>query len=358
MKDIKKDEIKMPKTKKQKLKLKHKKLFIVVGVLAIVLICLFAFTGNKKEDNKKPIINKPVKESKIKIVNPNSTSRPFAVMINNVGVARPLQSGLQDAYIMYEMIVEGGITRYLALFMDANTERIGSIRSARHYYLDYALENDAIYVHHGQSPQAQSDFSSLGVDRIVVDNSKTGWRDKTLGVASEHTLFTSIEKLNNGIGNKRTVRNKDLLLKYSTDEIDLNKEGNLVANTVIIPYSSYSTTSYKYNSDEKVYYRFVNDKEHTDYVTKKQYTFKNIITYKVSNYTLDDGEGKGRQGINNIGSGEGYYITDGYAEKINWKKDCRECQTKYTYLDGSDIVVNDGNTFIQIQPSNQELTIE
>ena len=354
-----KDEIKIPKTKKQKLKLKHKKLFIVVGVLLVLLISLFIFTGNKKEDTKKPTVKKPVKESSIKIVNPNSTSRPFAVMINNVGVARPLQSGLQDAYIMYEMIVEGGITRYLALFMDTNTERIGSIRTARHYYLDYALENDAIYVHHGQSPQAQSDFSSLGVDRIVVDNSKTGWRDKTLGVASEHTLFTSIEKLNNGIGNKRTERNKDLLLNYSADEISLDKmDGAVVANHIVIPYSSYSTTSYNYNSDEKVYYRFVNDKEHVDYVTKKQYTFKNIITYKVENYTLDDAEGKGRQGINNIGSGEGYYITDGYAEKINWKKECRECQTVYTYQDGKEITVNDGNTFIQIQPSNQNLTIE
>ena len=353
------EKLKIPKTKKQKLKLKHKKLFIAAGILLILLIALVVFTGNKKKDIKKPTIKKEVKESKIKIVNPNSTSRPFAVMINNVGVARPLQSGLQDAYLMYEIIVEGGITRYLALFMDTNTERIGSIRSARHYYLDYALENDAIYIHHGQSPQAQSDFSKLGVDRIVVDNSKTGWRDKTLGVASEHTLFTSIEKLKNGIGSKRTERNKDLLLNYSADEIDLSKmEGATIANSVIIPYSSYSTTSYKYNAEEKKYYRFVNDKEHIDYVTKKQYTFKNIITYKVENYTLDDEESKGRQGINNIGSGEGYYITDGYAEKINWKKECRECQTIYTYQDGKKITVNDGNTFIQIQPFNQELTIE
>lgn len=126
-------------------------------------------------------------------------------MINNISVARPLQSGLQDAYLMYEIIVEGGITRYMALFMDQNTTRIGSIRSARHYFLDYALENDAIYVHHGQSPQAQSDFSALGVDRIVVDNSKTGWRDKSLNVASEHTLFTSIEKLNNGLEAKEQL---------------------------------------------------------------------------------------------------------------------------------------------------------
>ena len=357
------DEVIMPKTKVQKLKLKHKKLFIIIGVLLLILVALLIFSKlyNKKE-TPKPInkkVNKTEEKKEVKIVDVNSKSRPFAVMINNVSTARPLQSGLQDAYIIYEIIVEGGITRYLALFMDTNTERIGSIRSSRHYYLDYAKENDAIYVHHGYSPQAYNDFSALNVDRIEVSTPKTGWRDKSLNVASEHTLFSSIELLKNGIGSMRTERNKDLLLNYSADEIDLSKmEESIVANSVVIPYSSNTTTSYKYNNDEKVYYRFVNDKEHTDYVTKKQYNFKNIITYKVKNYALDDPEAKGRQGIENVGSGEGYYITDGYAKKINWKKECRECETVYTYTNGEKITVNDGNTFIQIQPIDKELVIE
>lgn len=359
-----KDEIKIPKTKIQKLKLKHKKLYIIVAALLVVLVGLFLLTGNndKKETNKqKPATTTQKLEEKkeVKIVNKNSKTRPYAVMINNVSTARPLQSGLQDAFIIYEIIVEGGITRYLALFQDATTERIGSIRSARHYYLDYALENDAIYVHHGNSPQAKSDFSALNVDRIEVNTSSTGWRDKTLKVSSEHTLFTSIEKLAKGLKNKRTERNKEWLLNYSADEIKLNEmEGSVNATSVKIPYSNNTTSSYKYNAEEKVYYRFVNNKEHTDYVTKKQYTFKNIITYKVKNYTLNDAENKGRQGLENVGSGTGYYISNGYAVKINWKKDCRECQTIYTYPNGEKIKVNDGNTFIQIQPTNKELVIE
>ena len=62
--------------------------------------------------------------------------------------------------------------------------------------------------------------------------------------------------------------------------------------------------------------------------------------------------------MENIGSGTGYYISNGYAIKINWKKDCRECQTVYTYTNGKEINVNDGNTFIQIQPTNKDLVIE
>ncbi len=341
-----------------------KKNILIIAICAVLVIggivAAIALGGKDKADkpkqnNKKP---EPVEEKKVQIVDVNSKSRPFAVMINNIAVARPLHSGLQDAYIIYEMIVEGGITRYMALFLDQNTERIGSIRSSRHYYLDYALENDAIYVHHGQSTQAQADFKKGLVDRIVVDNGKTGWRDTSLKYSREHTLFTSIAKLKNGIGNKRTERKNDLLLDYSVDPrgrgiMPKAKE----AKEVKIKYSSSTTSSYKYDEENKVYNRFVNGKEHKDYVTKKQYTFKNIITYQVHNYNLNDGSGKGRQGLDNIGKGTGWYISEGYAVPITWEKKDRASQTIYKFEDGTDLKVNDGNTFIQIQPKGEPLTI-
>jgi len=377
-KDIKKNKEKYKNDDKDKTSSKTKKrlskkrllilvLIILIIISPIVLLTVAHFSKIKESENsvkkEKKVEEKVEKEDpvpetpKLKIVDENTTSRPFAIMINNVSQARHLQSGLQDAYIIYEMIVEGGITRYMALFLDQNTERIGSIRSSRHYYLDYALENDAIYVHHGQSPQAQSDFGTLGVTRIVVDNSTTGWRDRTLNVSSEHTLFTSIAKLKKGIGSKRTVRNNDLLLKYSIDSLDLASiPDSQEANKVSINYSNIVTSSYEYDANEKVYKRFVNGKEHKDYVTEKQYTFKNIITYQVSNYTIA-GDDKGRQTLNNVGSGTGYYISEGYAVPIKWSKSSRKAQTKYTLLDGTDLVVNDGNTFIQIQPKGRNLSI-
>ena len=347
-------------------KVKSKKIVkIIIAICAIVVLGgavagVAVFGGkDKKSDpkgnNKKP---EPVEEKKVQIVDVNSKSRPFAVMINNIAVARPLHSGLQDAYIIYEMIVEGGITRYMALFLDQNTERIGSIRSARHYYIDYALENDAIYVHHGQSTQAQADFKKGIVDRIVVDNGKTGWRDTSLKYSREHTLFTSIAKKKNGVGNKRTERKKDLLLDYSVDSLDLASMPNSKeAKSVSIQYSRSTTSSYKYDEENKVYNRFVNGKEHKDYVTKKQYHFKNIITYQVNNYNLNDGSGKGRQGLDNIGKGKGWYISEGYAVPIIWEKKDRSSQTIYKFEDGTDLKVNDGNTFIQIQPKGESLTI-
>lgn len=102
----------------------------------------------------------------MKIVDLSSNTRPYAVMINNHPSARQNHAGLQDAYLIYEMIVEGGMTRYMAVFKDKDTAKIGSVRSSRHYFLDYAMENDAMYVHWGWSPQAQSDISTYGINNI------------------------------------------------------------------------------------------------------------------------------------------------------------------------------------------------
>lgn len=341
-------------------KIKKEYLLIIIVLVVVALLgTLIYLTSSKKDkgNNENDNSTTTTTVKKLNIVNEESKSRPYAVMINNVEGARKLQSGLQDAYMVYELMVEGGITRYLALFLDQTTERIGSIRSARHYYLDYALENDAIYVHHGYSPQAREDWSNLGVDRIEVNESTTGWRDKSASKTYEFTLFTNIEKLGKGIGSKRTERNKDLLLNYSVDNVDLSQmEGAIPANKVDIKYSSNTTTNYEYDTDKNIYLRSVNNKSQNDYVTGKQLTVKNIIVYKVK-YSNIQGDDKGRQTIDNVGTGTGYYISNGYAVPITWKKDSRSSATVYKYNNGQEIQVNDGNTFIQIMPDNQTLAI-
>lgn len=344
--------------KNKKIKKEYLLIIIVLGVVALLGTLIYLTTSKKnKNNNENDNSTTTTTVKKLNIVNEESKSRPYAIMINNVEGARKLQSGLQDAYMVYELMVEGGITRYLALFLDQTTERIGSIRSARHYYLDYALENDAIYVHHGYSPQAREDWSKLGVDRIEVNESTTGWRDKSASKTYEFTLFTNIEKLGKGIQSKRTERNKDLLLNYSVDNIDISQmEGAIPANKVDIKYSSNTTTNYEYDTDNNIYLRSVNNKSQNDYVTGKQLTVKNIIVYKVK-YSNIQGDNKGRQTIDNVGNGTGYYISNGYAVPITWKKDSRSSATIYKYNNGKEIQVNDGNTFIQIMPDNQTLAI-
>ncbi len=351
--------------KKLRLSKKGKRLIAIGGViLLLILAIVFIFSMNKgKKNNVEKEIGKEVKEEvveekKIQIINLDSNSRNIAVMINNIKNVWGYQSGLQDAYLVYEMIVEGGFTRLMAIYKDQTTERIGSVRSARPYYLDYALENDALYIHFGGSEQALSEIKSFGIQDIDFLSSAGYWRDKSLKLATEHTAFTSMEKIKEQVEKRgyRVTSEEKPVLNYSADEIDLSKEeGSIVANQVYIAYSSNRNTSFTYDSEQKVYKRSQNGKEHTDYVTKEQYTAKNIITYQVENYSLDS---YGRQALKNIGSGTGYFITNGYARQITWEKKDRSSKTVYKYLNGEEVKVNDGNTYIEIQPKDKTLTIE
>ena len=136
----------------------------ITKILCLILCISFLFSGCGTKDNNQAKEQK--EEKKLKIVDLSSNTRPYAVMINNHPSARQNHAGLQDAYLIYEMIVEGGMTRYMAVFKDKDTAKIGSVRSSRHYFLDYAMENDAMYVHWGWSPQAQSDISTYGINNI------------------------------------------------------------------------------------------------------------------------------------------------------------------------------------------------
>lgn len=336
---------------------------LLLTLMLVVVGCGKSDNGNNNinDNNKDDDNNVIIEEPKLQIIDVDSKTRPIAVMIDNHPSARPNHTGLQDAYIVYEIIVEGGFTRYMAIFKDQETEKIGPVRSARHYYLDYALENDAIYAHFGWSPKAESDIRNLKVNNINGLSSAAYWRDKNF--FAPHNAFTSVEKLKEHISklssntkaNYERETTKKNLFDYSIEEIDLSvKEDFEVANNISIKYSSSTTTSYVYDSVEKVYKRFVNNKDHTDNLTKEQYTAKNIIVYKLNTISLDN---TGRRDIKNIGSGSGYYISNGISVPIKWQKDTRTGQTIYTYENGESIVLNDGNTYIQILPLTGVLEI-
>ena len=150
------------------------------------------------------------------------------------------------------------------------------------------------------------------------------------------------------------------MLNYSIDEVDLSKsEDAQVANNVVVPYGSINV-GYTYDTNTKRYKRYVNGSAHTDYFTKQHFDCKNIIVLSVGVGYLSgrsDAAGNSYLNLNNIGSGSGYYITNGYARKITWSKESRGAQTKYKYADGTEVDINDGNTWVMIHSSYHSATI-
>lgn len=344
--------------------MKNKGVRILIIVLVILIIVAGGVLAYKIVQDKKEtepvteennVIVAPVEEKKVQIFQGND--RPIAVMIDNHNLAWP-QGGLNQAYMVYEIIVEGGETRLMALFKGVDVEKIGPVRSARHYFIDYAMENDAIYTHFGQSPQAQSDLKKYSIDDIngIAEDGTTFWRVKDK--SAPHNAATSTEKLLQSAKNKkyRTTSSEESVLNYVTDEVNLEEGQGAVS--VTIPHSTLQVAKYFYDEENKVYQRYARNKEQTDWTTGEPVTTKNIIITFCDNYTLTDSENKGRQGLKNIGTFDGYYITNGKAIKIKCIKEDRQSQTKYEDLEGNEIKVNDGNTFVQICPTSADVVIE
>ncbi len=336
---------------------------IVVIALVIIIITAGIVLAVKISTQNSQPIEEPVIEEKEEVIERDSNvkifsgdDRPIAVMIDNHSGAWP-QAGLNDAYMVYEIIVEGGETRLMAVFKGKDVQKIGPVRSCRHYFLDYALENDAIYTHYGWSPQGKKDISKLGVNNIngITESTSSFWRvsDKS----APHNVATKISALKSIAESKgyRMTSTQKSILNYVSEEVNLAEGTD--AEYVKIPHSNMQTVEYKFDATTKTYKRYARNRAQIDWDSKVAVTTKNIIIEFVDNYDLNDGSGKGRQGLYNEGTFDGYYITNGKAQKIKCIKKSRKEKTKYQDENGNEIKVNDGNTFVNICPKDAQVVL-
>lgn len=351
----------------------------VKRLLSLLLVCLFSSMmilnlgacGKKKaqEAETETETEETTQEQTeapevVDVVDVNSKTRPFAISINNVYPATTVQRGLNKAFLIYEIPVEGGQTRLLAFFKDVEEDlQVGTVRSARHNMLDYCFESDAIFVHFGGSDWAISQISSTGIDDINGMYDSPFWRENPKNLATEHTAYTSTLKLleyardTKGFNMEADSAEDTLVFNYNVSDVDLSGvEGALPATNVKVTIGGAQTTTFSYDQTTKEYTRANNGTTASDYGTGENFTAKNIIVQNISygymsdNYCLD---------IYTTGSGTGYYITNGSAIPINWSKADRYSQTVYTNAaTGEEIELSDGRTYVELHPTSEGLTIE
>lgn len=351
----------------------------VKRLLSLLLVCLFSSMmilnlgacGKKKaqEAETETETEETTQEQTeapevVDVVDVNSKTRPFAISINNVYPATTVQRGLNKAFLIYEIPVEGGQTRLLAFFKGVEEDlQVGTVRSARHNMLDYCFESDAIFVHFGGSDWAISQISSTGIDDINGMYDSPFWRENPKNLATEHTAYTSTLKLleyardTKGFNMEADSAEDTLVFNYNVSDVDLSGvEGALPATNVKVTIGGAQTTTFSYDQTTKEYTRANNGTTASDYGTGESFTAKNIIVENISygymsdNYCLD---------IYTTGSGTGYYITNGSAIPINWSKADRYSQTVYTNAaTGEEIELSDGRTYVELHPTSEGLTIE
>lgn len=278
------------------------------------------------------------------------SKRPVAVMINNLKEALP-SSSTKQADIIYECMVEGGITRIMPIFSSyEGIEKIGSIRSARHYYINIANEYDAIYVHYGQSKPAKEMLDNKAINNINGMTYDAGFYRDSARVAP-HNAYSTGERIVKGIEDMGYSadysESHEQVFSFNEEEKEL--ETSQTANTIHVNFSSYSKPYFIYDETKKLYDRYEYDAPQIDELEEEGdnvLNFKNVII-QISAYECINPEND-LQELTQVGEGNGYYCTNGKSIPITWKKSSKNSITKYYTEDGEELLLNPGKTWISI----------
>ncbi len=274
--------------------------------------------------------------------------RPVAVMMSNDKQSLP-QYGINRADVVYEAPVEGDMNRYMAIFEDYDDlERIGSVRSCRTYYTYFAKEFDAIYAHYGQSNFAVPYLKN--VDHINgVDGIGTTAYYRSSDKKAPHNAYTSGERL------AASIEKMGFSTDYSEDyeghykfargdeQVKLEDGEDAEDAYKIVPGYPLNKPWFEYNEEDGLYYRYQYGGPHEG--NEGQIAVKNVIFQYV-----EYGYYATTPYLNiNVHTGhEGRFFTNGKYEKITWEKDGEFGVTHYYDMDGEEITLNKGKTWVCI----------
>ncbi len=280
-------------------------------------------------------------------INEKVLTRAVMVSVENLAAARP-QSGLAEADIVYEFLVEGGITRFLPLYWQKIPEKIGPVRSLRPYLIETALSYDALLLHAGASPEGFEMLSEVEVANIdQIYNGNYYWRDRSK--RKPHNLYTGYFKFKNYLNNLTGI---DYKQRFPFQQIQLLVNEDIKASIISIDYWGNYSVLYRYLPEKNIYERFLYD-FNQPHLTEdgRQLTAKNIIIQYVETEVKDD---IGRLKMQLAGENKALIFRDGTVINGYWRANENE-YTKYYSSDDKEIKLNPGQTWIQIVPVSTEV---
>lgn len=271
------------------------------------------------------------------VVEEEVTQRPIIVTVNNHPEARP-QSGLADADIVYEMLAEGNVTRFLAVYQSSLPETVGPVRSARNYFVDIAKAYDAFYIAHGYSPEAKSMLSNNVVDNINGMNYDGTLFKRSTDRVAPHNSYISSENILKGaekVGASMNYSEKVVQAFYEPDE--RGKIG-IETSQVDVYYGNnkYFHNKYVYNHQNNHYERQSAGETTKDMLTGEALTFANVLFFEMNHKTIDN---EGRQDIDLTSGGNAYVFQNGYLREVKWAS-----------VDGIPMAVEESGELVKLVP--------
>jgi hypothetical protein len=328
-------------------KLTQKEFIIGSIVFVLLLASAIAFGLSNRAAAPKPAPVAVTKPAPVIITSPLTglvvtaaqAKRPVTgVMIENSDFARP-QSGLREAGVVFEGIAEAGITRFLALYQEATPANIGPIRSARPYFLDWALGFDAPLAHVGGSPQALADIKAWHVKNLDQFYN-AAYYHRISSREAPHNVYTNMAKLNALEKTKGWTTSKFMGFARIKD----SPSKNPTATSIDFAISSEDFhVHYIYDAKANAYPRFEGGAKHLDATTGRQLE-PHVVIALVIPYKLEpDGY---HSDYATLGNGKMYIFQDGTVTIGTWKKSTAHSQFQFLDANNHPIKLNPGQTWI------------
>ena len=296
-----------------------------------------------------------------------SRMRPVAIMLSNVPEALPM-NGVSQAAIIYEVLVEGGMTRMLAIFHDfSDVGVVGSIRSARHSYVEIVNAYDAILLHAGGSPLAYTMIRNFGIDNadeVTGVNAQifSRTRDRVAGrtFSSLHAVITTGERTVEWFPEFgfRLEHSDDFehALLFTDDPIP--SEGTQ-ARDVVVRFSGAKSSTFAFDEANNVYTMYQFNRDFIDANNDELVVFTNLLILRTDVRALTGPDaGAGRRDMDTTGTGEGYFVSNGRMVEIYWNRADVYSPFEYTLRDGTPLELGRGTTYIGLVPLNANITFE
>ncbi|WP_458414927.1 DUF3048 domain-containing protein [Schinkia sp. CFF1] len=279
--------------------------------------------------------------------------RAFAVMINNHPKARP-QSGLQDADIVYELLAEGSITRFLAVFQSELPDVVGPVRSARDYYIYLSKGLGAIYVAYGGSPEAFDLLQYREITDYIGGIVRKGYADDQFFYRAKfrnapHNVYTTKENLIKGAEKRHYSLTQNVKPFTFLSEKEIKSMNGAEAKEVEVKYFNSYKVRYRYDDKLSKYERYVNGDQSKDRETETPIVVDNILIIEAPHHVIDSA---GRRDIELDGGGRGYLIQRGIVQDIEWKNNGGRI---IPYLNGNEAGLVPGKTWVNVIPTQPGL---
>ncbi|CDQ20614.1 Protein of unknown function [Halobacillus karajensis] len=274
----------------------------------------------------------------------HTDQRVVSVMVNNHTKARP-QSGLSQADIVYEILAEGQITRFLALFHSHIPDKIGPVRSARPYFFQIADGYDALYTYHGASASINQKVANSGVDYLdgsVYDNN--GWLfQRSSDRLSPHNSYL----LTDGI--KRAAESQGYQASAEVEGLPFSEKDDFVGipiDEVQIAYGSRTQVNFTYDPEDKQFLRSSDGEPTVDQLNGERVSVENVWIIETDHRVIDNA---GRRDIDLTSGGNGYLLQKGQMKEVKWKNvDGR----LLPFENGRPLAFTPGQTWVNIIPEN------